>query len=192
MLITNLVRLAEFAPDLPDQVAEFRGSYVLAPLAYAHDEPIEEILEAARATPNIVWVLTGKAPKGLMDTSPPNIIYPGYVSRDHYQALVANSALIVGLTTKESTMQSAGFEAIAAGKPFVTSDTRVLREYFENAAVYTSIDADEIAGNVTAVLQNIDDWTKRMAARREDRIAIQRIQVENARQWIGKLASTSK
>ncbi|ACL40908.1 glycosyl transferase group 1 [Pseudarthrobacter chlorophenolicus A6] len=148
-------------------------SFVLVPLAFAYDEPIDEILEAARITPQLTWVLTGKAPQSVAASAPKNLILTGFVSKEEYSGLRANASVVLAATTAEDTMQSAGYEALAAGTPLVTTPTKVLREYFGDAALYAAPKADSIAEQVSHAFMNLPYLANRMEGLRKMRIAEQ-------------------
>lgn len=147
--------------------------FVLVPLAFAYDEPIDEILEAARQTPELTWVLTGKAPKSVVASAPENVILTGYVSKEEYSGLRATATVVLAATTAEGTMQSAGYEALAAGSPLVTSPTKVLTDYFGDAALYAAAEASSIAEQVSHAFGDCHTLANRMVDLRQKRIAEQ-------------------
>lgn len=149
----------------PDQ------NYVLVPLTYSFDEPIDEILEAAALVPEVSWVLTGKAPPTLAHRAAPNVVFPGFVSSEEYRRLRAFSTAVLALTTQERTMQSAGFEALADGTPLITSPTRVLVAFFGQAATYARPESNSISAAVRSVLSTQDERRKAMAELRTVRLA---------------------
>lgn len=168
---------------LPDNVSRDRA-FVLVPLAFAYDEPIDEILEAARRTPELTWVLTGKAPKSVGALAPDNVILTGYVSKEEYNGLRAAATVVVAATTAEDTMQSAGYEALAAGSPLVTTPTKVLTDYFGDAALYATAKASSLAEQVSQAVDNRLRLRTRMIDLREKRIAEQDDAIRLIKQWI--------
>lgn len=123
--------------------------FVLVPLAWAYDEPVAEILEAARLTPDIRWVLTGKAPKSARDTAASNVTFTGFATRSDYELLRSRASVVGAITTAEDTMQRSGYEALEAHTPLVTSPMRVLKEYFGDHAIY----AEPVAAGIAAAMQ---------------------------------------
>jgi glycosyltransferase involved in cell wall biosynthesis len=146
---------------------------VLVPLTYSFDEPVDEILQAAVATPHLRWTLTGKAPDTVKRAAPSNVEFSGFVSSEEYLRLRDEAALMVALTTAESTMQSVGFEALAAGKPLVTSPTRVLVDYFGESARYADANAASIAKKVDEAIRDAERLASGMAALRSAKIVAQ-------------------
>jgi glycosyltransferase involved in cell wall biosynthesis len=168
---------------LPKNVTE-DVPFVLVPLAFAYDEPIDEILEAARRTPELTWVLTGKAPKSVLASAPDNVILTGYVSTEEYSGLRATATVVLAATTAEDTMQSAGYEALAAGSPLVTTPTKVLTDYFGDAAVYATPNASSIAEQISQAFENRLSLASRMMNLRERRIAEQDEAIQLIKKWI--------
>lgn len=112
--------------------------YVLVPLAYAADEPLEEILSAAARDGERTWVLTGKAPTVVREQAPTNVLFSGFVSGADYNWLVSRAGVILACTVEEDTMQRAGYEAVSWERPLVTTRTRALVDYFGDAAVFSA------------------------------------------------------
>lgn len=157
---------------------------VLVPLAYARDEPVNEILDAARLCPEVIWQLTGHAPDEIRASAPSNVEFTGFVSREEYLQLRLDADVVVALTTAEGTMQSAGYEALTAGTPLVTSRTRVLVDYFGDCACYTEPDPASISTAVRDVLENYELWRARMLDCRTEKSSSQMEPFEMVRAWL--------
>ena len=68
-------------------------------------------------------------------------------------------------------MQQAGYEAMAYGRPLVTSDSTVLREYFGPAARYTGPDADSIAEALSDAITRAPEFHASMVSLGEELVA---------------------
>lgn len=134
-----------------DEVETSRPT-ILCPLSYANDEPITELLMAAKIAPDIDFIFTGKAPNTIISAAPPNVRFSGYISESAYWQEFSRSWAIVALTTRPDTMQRAGYEALIYNKPLLTSDMEVLRQFFGDAAIYCRPDASAIANGIKQVL----------------------------------------
>lgn len=128
-----------------------RHDEVLFPASWYSDEPTAELLDAARSLPELRFAITGRAPAGL--NVPGNVRLTGYLSRDAYLMLLAGSPLILALTTREATMQRAAYEAVAAGRPVVATDTVALRSYLADAAVYAK--PADLAAAISEAMQRL-------------------------------------
>lgn len=158
--------------------------YALVPLAYAFDEPIAALLEAARVYSEVTWVLTGKPPEAIRELAPANVHFTGFVSNDDYGRLVASASVMVALTTQENTMQRVGYEAIGSGIGLVTSGTRVLREFFGDAAAYVEPTAESIGQVVSRAVEDAEEMRVRIIQRRETLINEQADQLEELREAV--------
>jgi glycosyltransferase involved in cell wall biosynthesis len=159
-------------------------AYFLVPFGYANDEPIEEFLRAARATPQTSFILTGNPPKKWVEQAPANVSFSGFVSNDQYQSLVERSRAVVALTTRDMTMQRAAYEALEYGKPVVTSDFAVLRDYFPVGAVFAAPHSASIAEAVNRLEADAERLTAEALGLREVRIASQNVAVQELREAI--------
>lgn len=155
---------------------------VLFPASWSDDEPLDAVVAAARLVSQARWVITGQ-PNRKLDGAPPNVVCTEFVSNDEYVRLVVRSAVILALTTREETMQRAGYDALRFARPLVASGTYVLRNYFGDAARYCDVDGSALAASLAEAVQatlNDHGAATRMAALRDERLgaqdaAIQRI-----------------
>lgn len=170
------------APPPVSGIADGRP-LILVPLAYANDEPVDEILTAAGRVENAMWILTGKAPESIREEAPANVRFSGYVTNQEYDWLLQNASVAVALTTREYTMQCVGYEAMSAAKPLVTSSTESLREFFGRSAVYADPTADAIAMAVKEALERSAELTNSMSESRNRQIAEQTKALEELVAW---------
>jgi O-antigen/teichoic acid export membrane protein len=108
---------------------------VVAPLSYAFDEPVRELLEAAAIASEVPITLTGRPPEWVGGTAPPNCKLAGWLSRADYETLLSRCAGVVCLTERELTMQMCAFEALEHGVPMLASGTDALRDYLSHGGV---------------------------------------------------------
>ena len=108
---------------------------ILAPLSYAFDEPVKELLEAAAMAPEVHLTLTGRAPDWVCKSAPENCEVLGWLSRPDYESLLSQASGVVCLTNRELTMQMGAFEALEYGIPILASGTAVLRDYLDQGGV---------------------------------------------------------
>ena len=156
---------------------------VLVPLAYAHDEPLDELLQAARETPDVQWVFTGKAPAKIHEAAPSNVIFSGFVTNADFLRLASRTDVTLAITMNENTMQRAGYESLSLAKNLVTSNTRVLREYFADAAQIVEPTAASLVAGVRAALADTTA-EERMRELRTVRMREQDEAMTALREWI--------
>ncbi|MEV4902748.1 glycosyltransferase [Citricoccus sp. NPDC055426] len=174
--------------DLDRQLSNH--SFVLVPLTYAYDEPLNELFEAARLTPEVKWAYTGKAPKEVREQAPDNIHFSGFVSKQDYMRLLSRALAVVAPTTSESTMQRAGYEALSASKPLMTTATRVLIDYFGDAAIAAPVTGVGFAQGIRTLLANQGDFTSRMTNLREAKLSDQETALQRLRSWCSSIDLT--
>jgi glycosyltransferase involved in cell wall biosynthesis len=136
-----------------------RERYVLFPLNYANDEPIRQILDAAARMSSTQFILTGRAPQSVRAQASANVTFTGFVTNEEYKRLLQGASVVGALTTRDLTMQRAGYEALMHGKPQVTSDFPVLRDFLGGAAEYVDpTDSLAIAAALKKVMSNFDRY----------------------------------
>jgi glycosyltransferase involved in cell wall biosynthesis len=146
---------------------------------FAPDEPIQAFLEAVSEIENCQFYVTGNYAKATFDLSKyPNdkIIFTGFISDDEYLNLLQSSDMISILTTREMTLLSGGYEALSLEKPVILSNTKTLRNYFGNSAVYTNDTSGGIRRAIKTMIselharqgivlelkkEKIDDWQEK-------------------------------
>lgn len=158
------------------------GEHILCPLSYANDEPVDAILEAARRTPQQTYILTGEAPDAVRSAAPPNVQFSGYVSKQEYEKLLRTSLAVVALTDRDLTMQRAGYEALMAGLPQITSDFEVLRDFLGGAACFVQPDnPTQIADAVSTIANSSNSMRQVVRDTLQRRIAEQATEIVKIR-----------
>ncbi len=143
-----------------------RGATVLFVCSWATDEPYLEVIRAASLLdPSVRVFITGNS-KGREreygERLPPNVILTGYLDDDDYLSLLHASDVVVDLTTRENCLVCGAYEAVAAGKPLIVSDTVALRDWFSRGTLYTSNAAADIAAQIRRALEQQDALTSEM------------------------------
>jgi glycosyltransferase involved in cell wall biosynthesis len=100
------------------------------------DEPVDEVIAAARACPGVTFQVTGaleKAGAWLGDDLPPNVELVGFLEPDEYASALAGADVVLALTTESTSVVRAGYEAVYARRPLIVSDWPELRGLFPYA-----------------------------------------------------------
>jgi glycosyltransferase involved in cell wall biosynthesis len=145
-------------------------AHVVFICTYAADEPYLDVIEAARLLDPAVRVyVTGNAARAAgLPPLPPNVILTGFLPDDAYLALLRDADVLMDLTRMENCLVCGAYEAVALGKPLVTSDTSALRAYFRRGAVYARHDAKSLAEAVGGALRQKDTLAAEMTALRRE------------------------
>lgn len=118
---------------------------------FSDDEPLDAILDAAKGQPEVDFFITGDkhgARPGVVDLASGNVHFTGFLPEGSYYALLGAADAVMCLTTREYTMQRGACEALSLGKPIITSDTQVLRSYFDRGAVHVSNTPESIRDGI--------------------------------------------
>ncbi len=143
--------------EFPDTepVALGEGAQVAVINTFSQDEPLDEILIAAAALPDVRFLITGSVRHARISWAappPPNVRFTEWLSDDDYAALLRAADVVMTLTTHDHTMQRGGYEAMALEKPLITSDWGVLRETFYLGTLHVANTPEAIAKAVTQAL----------------------------------------
>jgi glycosyltransferase involved in cell wall biosynthesis len=153
---------------------------------FAPDEPVEAVLAAAAKLPDVHFFVTGDpkmAQPALLASAPPNVTFTGFLDpAGEYIGLLRAADAVIVLTTRDHTLQLAGCEAIALGKPLVTSEFAYLHELFEDAAVFVDATAESIRAGVESVLARREELTRET----------QRLTEVRRAQWSARLAELNR
>jgi len=137
---------------------------------YSKDEPLHLLPDVAQSLPSLSLAVTGE-PHGDLSDWPANLRPTGFLSDAEYWRQLARSAVVVVLTTRPDTLLSGGYEALALGRPLVTSDHTVLRDYFGDAAVYAAATPGSLRDAVAAAVGAAADRAAGIVALRSVREA---------------------
>jgi glycosyltransferase involved in cell wall biosynthesis len=110
------------------------------------DEPVMEVLKAARDLPEIHFYITGdysKSRQHVIDSAPSNVHFTGYLKRDFFPLLSA-ADVIMDLCIEDYQFLSGANEALWLGKPLITSKGPVLENYFNKGTIHIDNTAEEI------------------------------------------------
>lgn len=124
--------------------------------SYDPDEPFREVFEAAATLSKEGFRLyaSGNYRKaGLSADEFPHVVLLGFVPEQEYYDHLFSADVIIDLTENDNCLVCGAYEALAANKPLVLSDTRALRSYFKRGVVYTKNSAAEIASAVRAAYE---------------------------------------
>ena len=150
--------LQDILPRLePDGVERPEGeTRVVYICSFSSDEPVEEVVEAARLLDDTVRVyVSGRIAKTFLSrarSAPPRLAFTGFLPEHEYLALLGSADVVVALTKREHTLLCGAYESVSLRKPLVLSNHAALRNYFTKGVVLTDNTPSAIAAAIrTAV-----------------------------------------
>ncbi len=147
---------------------------------FSNDEPLREILAAAAGVSAVQFHVTGRKSRGIPEVlaqAPANVHFTDFLPDESYYALMAASEAVMCLTTRNHTMQRGACEALSLGRPIITSNWPLLREYFHDGTVHVANTGEGIQQGVRDMQEHYDRY----------RAGIQRLQIAQRQEWQEKI-----
>ena len=153
--------LPDKIPTCPEKVeTDLNGKLNIAFICtFSEDEPYMEVIKAASMLDNdIIFYITGRYTGKISrhDVSP-NVKLLGFVSDEEYWTLLQSADIVMDLTLREGCLVCGAYEALAANKPMILSNTLVLKEYFSKGCIYVEPDAYSIVSGVHGAVRKINE-----------------------------------
>ena len=178
---------ATLVPDVPvvfaavETVPRTEQFLVAVVCSFNYDEPVAEMVAAARSLPDVRFLMTGDPrylSADLKRDLPGNLSLTGFLRDSAYAGLLTSADVVMTLTTRDHTMLRAAYEAIYQGTPVIVSDSPLLRAQFGAGAIHVDNTAGGIidavrrmqrdherfrAGAATLRTQKLERWSKTLA-----------------------------
>jgi glycosyltransferase involved in cell wall biosynthesis len=148
---------------------------------FSEDEPLDQVLAAAKELPEIAFYVTGKkkmAAPAVLAQAPANVHFTDFLPDAAYYGLLNAAQTVMCLTTRNHTMQRGACEALSLGKPIITSDWPLLQTYFHRGTVHVANTSDAIRQGVWQMKENYPLY----------QAEIKVLQTEQQREWQEKVA----
>lgn len=171
------------------QAIEFPRPWVLCLASFDPDEPIAELLAAARLAPDIRFVLAGETDRarGKHDLSvcPTNVILPGWLSGEKLDSAITTADAVLAMTKLNDAQLSSAAEAIGAGRPMVLSDTPVTRSmYYKGGVFVDTLDPVSIVQGCRAAIAEGPRLASESLELRDEHYARWRLQAEAVKRLV--------
>ena len=188
----NYIFLPDGLPDLSaasDDLPVREENSIAVISAFAHDEPVETLFEAARLTPDVTYYLTGRTdgmPDALLARKPENIILTGFLRGSTYNGLLQRARGAMILATMITTLSCGAFEALSLAKPSIVSDLPEQRRWFSNGFLLVENTPRAVADAVETLLQDHDLYTQKARFLREEYIAARQPKLEKLKMLLAQ------
>lgn len=127
---------------------------IFFPASFNLDEPILEVVKAAKLNPDCMFILTGNKKKLKrnfnisMNELPENVEITGWIAKDKYDTLMQKCDILMGLTIYDDIQMSVSNEGLGNKKLMILSDTITLRYLYGNGAIYVENDSVSISKGI--------------------------------------------
>jgi hypothetical protein len=137
--------------ELEKKLQKHAGLKVFMVNRFAGDDAWQEVIGTASLMPEALFFLTGNDKKinsEIKKTFPQNVILTGYLKHTDFIGLMQHCDVILALTKRRDTVLWSIREIMALKKPFITSDSEVIRHYFSDVALFTDHSPKDMAGKI--------------------------------------------
>lgn len=137
---------------------------------FSPDEPVKEVIQAAADLPDVNFYVTGdpdQLSKFWKGALPFNVILTGFLPENKYTGLIRSVDGLMSLTTRDFTLQQGGCEAVAIGKPLITSDWPYLHEFFPDGTIYVDSTRESIREGIEEMRREAAKLEPKMCVFRE-------------------------
>lgn len=180
-IVTNWGAAAITIGDIPfhletDFTYPFRDGFnVVYVCTFSPDEPVDAVIAAAKALPEINFYVTGNlkyAAADIHERVPTNMTLTGFIPHKEYVALIKGCDVIMSLTTRNNTMQNGAYEAMEVGVPIITSNWPVLRQTFTKGTIHVDNTAKELIDAVEKMQKEHLRYVEEVRLLREERLKV--------------------
>jgi glycosyltransferase involved in cell wall biosynthesis len=185
-IIRNWGARAMLIRDIPTAFPEggtysLNGAFnVVVVNTFSADEPLDQVLDAAQGMQGVHYYITGKVSRGdpmLVAAAPGNVTFTDFLTAEDYYALLRGSHAVICLTKRDNTMQRGACEALSLGKPIITSDWAMLRDYFNKGTVHVDNSSAGIRRGVEQMQAHFESYET----------GIRELQVSQQAEWQEKV-----
>ena len=176
--------LAELDAPLSDKKIEDvitkSGLSVMMVNRFADDDDWETVIKTARLMPKADFFITGdpkEAGKEIKNL-PANVFLTGYLAHQEFLKLMRRVKVVLTFSLRPDTLLWSIREAMALNKPFITTDSEVLRHYFGSVALFVKSDAGQIKEKIGEALE------KEMAIKNEIKLFLEKDKIRWERELL--------
>ncbi|HYD46840.1 MAG TPA: glycosyltransferase [Terriglobales bacterium] len=144
---------------------------IAAVFSFYEDEPVDEMLSVRRLPADTRVYVTGdsnRVSRHLKRQLSQQVHLCGFVPRSQYDALLATCNAVICLCTRPHTLLCGAYEAVAAGKPLITSESEAMRQYFRSGTIFVDNSTAGIEHGIRMARLRHHELTTKMVQLRED------------------------
>ncbi|MDP2708737.1 MAG: glycosyltransferase [bacterium] len=146
---------------------------------FVADDDWQTVFKTAALMPEADFFITGdpREARHNLGNLPANVFLTGYLTHQEFLKLMRRARVVLAFTLRPDTVLWSIREAIALGKPFITTDNQVLRHYFGQAGLFAGSNAEQIKEKIlqavvceAEIKNKISDFIKQDSVRWRDEI----------------------
>ncbi len=152
-----------FNKELNSKVRENRPG-ILMVNRFASDDDYLTVMETAKLMPEMNFFIVGNDKKAhdLPVALPGNVFLTGYLAHAEFMKLMYRAQVVLAFTKRQDTVLWSIREILALRKPFVTTDSEVMRHYFSEVALFANSDAEDIREQIKLAMTKSKEITGKM------------------------------
>ena len=138
--------------------------------SWAEDEPYQELLLAAKkfSTDKVRFIVSGNYKNKVDPHDWPSIDFIGFIPRENYLRELELCDAVIVLTTRKDCLNCGAYEAIAAGKPGLLSDSSSLRRHFNKGFIFTNNTSEDIYLKINSLIENYESLYSSLSVLKEE------------------------
>ncbi|HVY07557.1 MAG TPA: hypothetical protein VHB46_16395 [Burkholderiales bacterium] len=178
------------APSLPAEALPEKSVFLVC--SFDIDEPYEAVFQAFKALKDDGYVLyvSGNYRRARVDPARfPWIRFLGFLPESEYYAYLWSCSVILDLTTLEDCLVCGGYEALAAGKALVLSNTAAIQAYFGAGALTTPNTEAAIGKSVVAAYEKKAELERKAGQWADDSVVKMDQRILHLKAMLSTLAS---
>lgn len=131
---------------------------------FANDDDYLTVIKTAKLMPEMTFFISGNYAKAkdLPNVLPDNVCLTGYLDHSEFMKLMYRSKVVLAFTRRADTVLWSVREILALRKPFVTTDSEVMRHYFSEVGLFASSEAQDIKEQIELAIAKEKELTGKM------------------------------
>ena len=158
--VYNLAKLNQLMQDEKiERAVKASNLPIMMVNRFASDDDWETVIKTAELMSEADFFITGDFKRTRVEEKklPNNVFLTGYLKHDEFLKLMWRSRVILAFTLRSDTALWSIREIMALNKPFITTDSEVLRHYFNEVALFTKSDSQELKQKIEQAIANEDN-----------------------------------
>ena len=132
------------------------------------DEPRDTFFEMARQLSHVTFYVTSDYSRNselrhYQSLATENVHFTGHLPDDDFYQLLKSANVVLTLTAWNYTLQQGACEAMWLGRPVITSDWQVLRDYFEDGAIFVENTVESLSSAIIEMQAKTEQYAERIS-----------------------------